>query len=160
MRKEKKRREVFQMSHLGGGIPETRCTLGLVQTPRCYSEYVDPVSHPGAPGHPSQSPSRTNKWATSRSDRHAHYKWGCTFMGGNMGNKAETPGHSSHSAHPSVSPFSLLWKAEDRGDLDRDLSSGVWRQIKARHLMRGDWGDLPSCSKSSLNASSPSSHDT
>lgn len=44
--------------------------------------------------------------------------------------------------------------------LDHDLSSGALRQIKARHLMRGDWGDLPSCFKSSLDASTLSSHCT
>lgn len=37
--------------------------------------------------------------------------------------------------------------------LDRDLSSGALRQIKVRHLMRGDQGDLSSCSKSCFSTS-------
>lgn len=64
----------------------------------------------------------------------------------------------------SLSLFSSCGKLKTgRGGwkhLDHDLSSGALRQIKARHLMRGDWGDLPSCSKSSLGASTLSSHCT
>lgn len=36
--------------------------------------------------------------------------------------------------------------------LDHDLSSGALRQIKGRRLMRGDQGNLSSCSKSCFNA--------
>lgn len=51
------------------------------------------------------------------------------------------------------SPGNVRTSRGRQKQLDHDLSSGALRQIKARHLMRRDQGDLSSCSKSCFNTS-------
>lgn len=51
------------------------------------------------------------------------------------------------------SPGNVRTSRGRQKQLDHDLSSGALRQIKVRHLMRRDQGDLSSCSKSCFNTS-------